>query len=1255
MVKGSDKMSNNKKIIILLIFVVSLLSFTTLFTISRYTFKKTFTDSIRTKELKIEFGTNGDTTVAKSHSSIVNITDTHSDNLTTLKYVWSSNNNADASEGTTFNDGDEITNNTLSGTYYLCIYAQDDKGFYDNVCSDAFYFDNTAPAINFTYNGNNTYKKSQSSTVTIVNDLFGADIDYDSLKYVWTKNTNVEPNESFNDGDELTKSTGSGEYYLIVKVCDTVGNCNTASSDVFKIDAEGPSAALNPSTGADVRTYINFAAEDTESGIVGYSITTTDTEPTTWIPVLDEVESTTEVKQEYGATWARIFHHNNRWGEVYFTNADEVKSSNILDKYSVLGNIDKYKQNGKFEFLLQYPDVSGVKYNRWTQTINPATTTVADGDGAATGYTAIHIDWSDSTWGGLAVSTTPGSTFIDGSVGINWWWYALGAYSAYNSAMPGPDTTHAATANLWVRIDGLTPVTKTNLNGRLGDLKDGKYYIWFKDSLGNVSRYEQNIERTYNLKIDANGGVYGDKCADENGTCTFSGTYEVCYGANSSFICKTVTDSIACNNTAFGSDPISGVAKACYVNKINNKIFKFSDVIDIKPPTRTGYLFTGWKELSGAAFSGNITNINTYKWSGDVTVTTQAKSSDNPLSTTTNEIKVTNSGSTSSQPGLGGFVQSKTVEEGHSYVHIIIAKLPVGYYFHNANNSLGDGATTEWLTSNAGTGKFQTYAYKVTPGTGTLADFGYVYVSTDPDNIWSVRHAETGSYTAYIAFSNIYDVTNIAGNTTNSPAGIGQLIGTSKLTATWQSNSFTVTCEDWFVDASNNRKVKLGSSTKAYQYGATASGADWGSDGTLSKYYTYYAYKSATSGTVPNNNNLVVYRYFHGWTNINIYYAGGSTEQGATVSFSNNGSSWSDIVNEVQADVTKPWGTTYYIKNIRPKNTYEEFDRVQNLTWNSAGYYTYTPTAAGTSMNIYMKYKNYTISYNLNGGSVSGNPTSYNYSTAAFTLKNPTRSGFTFTGWTGTGLSSASTSVTVATHSYGNRSYTANWRDSTNPGISLSVKQNTVSATITDNVGVVGYGVNQSSTTQPSYTSVTSATSRNISFTKTAGTYYLWVKDAAGNYTNKAFTIAGDVIIYNNGTRNYNYTTNLGSPGNSAISFNSNNISFNYYDNKTLYFTQAFANNYRYLKVSVISKKNNSLGTYNVSRLFVSANTTASNGMPSSIIAQLMIANGQSSADITSYTTKTLDLGSVNQSYYVAYSNCDSDVYINKIWLTNTP
>jgi serine protease len=51
-------------------------------------------------------------------------------------------------------------------------------------------------------------------------------------------------------------------------------------------------------------------------------------------------------------------------------------------------------------------------------------------------------------------------------------------------------------------------------------------------------------------------------CAAEGGTCAFSGTREVRYGAGSSFVSKTVTGSVACTNAVFG-DPAPNVVKSC--------------------------------------------------------------------------------------------------------------------------------------------------------------------------------------------------------------------------------------------------------------------------------------------------------------------------------------------------------------------------------------------------------------------------------------------------------------------------------------------------------------------------------------------------------------------------------------------------------------------------------------------------------------------------------------------------------------------
>ena len=52
-------------------------------------------------------------------------------------------------------------------------------------------------------------------------------------------------------------------------------------------------------------------------------------------------------------------------------------------------------------------------------------------------------------------------------------------------------------------------------------------------------------------------------CANENSTCTVSGTRLVRFGSGTTFVTKSVTSSIACTRSAFGSDPTPGITKHC--------------------------------------------------------------------------------------------------------------------------------------------------------------------------------------------------------------------------------------------------------------------------------------------------------------------------------------------------------------------------------------------------------------------------------------------------------------------------------------------------------------------------------------------------------------------------------------------------------------------------------------------------------------------------------------------------------------------
>ncbi len=71
---------------------------------------------------------------------------------------------------------------------------------------------------------------------------------------------------------------------------------------------------------------------------------------------------------------------------------------------------------------------------------------------------------------------------------------------------------------------------------------------------------------------------------------------------------------------------------------------------------------------------------------------------------------------------------------------------------------------------------------------------------------------------------------------------------------------------------------------------------------------------------------------------------------------------------------------------------------------------------------------NYTITYNLDRGRVhKSNPTKYDITSATITLNNPTKSGYSFKGWTGSNGDIPQTTVTIEKGSTGDKTYTANW------------------------------------------------------------------------------------------------------------------------------------------------------------------------------------------------------------------------------------
>ena len=91
----------------------------------------------------------------------------------------------------------------------------------------------------------------------------------------------------------------------------------------------------------------------------------------------------------------------------------------------------------------------------------------------------------------------------------------------------------------------------------------------------------------------------------------------------------------------------------------------------------------------------------------------------------------------------------------------------------------------------------------------------------------------------------------------------------------------------------------------------------------------------------------------------------------------------------------------------------------------------YTMAVPGTvSLTAQTQIETYTIDYELNGGALEAgktNPATYTLETAAFRLEEPTRTGYTFAGWTGSNGTTPQTDVGIAQGSTGNLHFEANW------------------------------------------------------------------------------------------------------------------------------------------------------------------------------------------------------------------------------------
>lgn len=93
--------------------------------------------------------------------------------------------------------------------------------------------------------------------------------------------------------------------------------------------------------------------------------------------------------------------------------------------------------------------------------------------------------------------------------------------------------------------------------------------------------------------------------------------------------------------------------------------------------------------------------------------------------------------------------------------------------------------------------------------------------------------------------------------------------------------------------------------------------------------------------------------------------------------------------------------------------------------------YDFTNISASLTLEAEWNKHEYSISYNMNGGVLAQKPLGYNYDSDDIKIGSPSREGYSFVGWSGTGIDGMVPEITIKHNSLGDMSFVANWQANT--------------------------------------------------------------------------------------------------------------------------------------------------------------------------------------------------------------------------------
>lgn len=136
-----------------------------------------------------------------------------------------------------------------------------------------------------------------------------------------------------------------------------------------------------------------------------------------------------------------------------------------------------------------------------------------------------------------------------------------------------------------------------------------------------------------------------------------------------------------------------------------------------------------YSSFTDVNFSNGRNNLNVYDNSGSGQVTLDVIDNSEAPNGTHKVLRVKSAG-TATSPGAGGFYYGIQTDKNRIIIFRFTAKVPADKLLSFASNQAGTGYTSEWLTSNHGTGKWEEYIHVVyCGGSGTFSSTGFFYIN----------------------------------------------------------------------------------------------------------------------------------------------------------------------------------------------------------------------------------------------------------------------------------------------------------------------------------------------------------------------------------------------------------------------------------------------------------------------------------------------------------------------------------------------